>query len=69
SRKPPIKSGHEATYGTTHLRETSLIRVIVDIIQHPGGFCMRKALLLLLLFAIGVSMIVNGCGTLLQALQ
>lgn len=30
---------------------------------------MRKALLLLLLFAIGVSMIVNGCGTLLQALQ
>jgi len=30
---------------------------------------MRKALLLLLLFSIGVSMIVNGCGTLLQALR
>lgn len=29
---------------------------------------MRKVLLLLL-FAIGISMIVNGCGTLLQALQ
>jgi hypothetical protein len=30
---------------------------------------MRKALLLLLLFALGISMIVNGCGTLLQALD
>jgi hypothetical protein len=30
---------------------------------------MRKALLLLLLFAFGISMIVNGCGTLLQALD
>jgi hypothetical protein len=30
---------------------------------------MRKALLLLLLFALGISMIVNGCGTLLRALD
>lgn len=30
---------------------------------------MRKALLFLLLFAIGVSMIVNGFGTLLQVLR
>lgn len=29
---------------------------------------MYKALLWLLLFALGISMIVNGCGTLLQAL-
>lgn len=30
---------------------------------------MRKVLLLLLLFAVGVSMIVNGCGTLLQVMR
>lgn len=30
---------------------------------------MRKALLLLLLFAVGMSMIVNGCGTLLQVMR
>jgi hypothetical protein len=29
----------------------------------------RKALLLLVLFAFGISMMVNGCGTLLQALN
>ena len=30
---------------------------------------MRKALLLLIVFAIGVSMIVNGCGTLLRVMR
>jgi small neutral amino acid transporter SnatA (MarC family) len=29
---------------------------------------MRRALMLLFLFAVGVSMIVNGCGTLLQVM-
>lgn len=29
----------------------------------------RKALMLLLLFAVGVSMIVNGCATLLQVID
>jgi hypothetical protein len=29
----------------------------------------RKALLLLVLFAFGISLIVNGCGSLLQALN
>jgi len=29
---------------------------------------MHKALVLLFLFAVGISMIVNGCGTLLQVL-
>jgi hypothetical protein len=29
----------------------------------------RKVFLLLLLFAFGISMIVNGCGTLLQAIN
>ena len=30
---------------------------------------MRRVFLLLLLFAFGISMIVNGCGTLLQAIN
>jgi hypothetical protein len=30
---------------------------------------MRRVLFLLLLFAVGVSMIVNGCGTLLQVMR
>ena len=45
-------------------------------IYHPRRYIatrehthMRKALLLLLLFALGISMIANGCGTLLQALD
>jgi len=29
----------------------------------------RRVFLLLLLFAFGISMIVNGCGTLLQAIN
>jgi hypothetical protein len=30
---------------------------------------MRRVLLLLLLFVLGLSMIVNGCGTLLQVMR
>ena len=42
---------------------------IKALIHYKGVLHMHKALALLLLFAVGVSMIVNGCGTLLQVLH
>jgi len=39
------------------------------LIHDKGVLHMQKALALLLLFAVGVSMIVNGCGTVLQVLR
>ena len=52
--------------GTSGMQPTSSFRNILLAFQEY--FRMHKIVGLLLLFALGISMIVNGCGTLLQAL-
>jgi hypothetical protein len=65
-REPPEGDASSTVVGTRPVRWTSSIHSALLTFQEY--FHMHKIVALLLLFAVGVSMIVNGCGTLLQVL-